>query len=412
MRILHVLDHSLPLHSGYAFRSHRILRAQRETGLSPFALTSEKHCLPAGLQPESTEVIDQVVYHRMPASGSGMLKIYNELCSIRRLASRCRQLARSENATLIHAHSPLLNYLAALRGARSLGIPLVYEIRAFWEDAGVDHGTYKEDSLKYRLVRAMETWACRNADRVVVICAGLRNDLERRGIESGKIAVVPNGIDVEEFRPCSPDLGFRNSWGLDGKEVVGFIGSFYSYEGLDLLVEAVALLSQRRPALRLILAGGGSAETFVRERIRQRDLQSRVIMPGRIQHGQVPGVYALCNILAYPRYAMRLTNLVTPLKPLEAMAMSKPVVASDVGGHCELVNDGHNGLLFKAGSVKELARAIEGLLADPASAERIGRQARQWVSRERTWKRATEIYPEVYGKALESIARRARAKTP
>jgi len=307
----------------------------------------------------------------------------------------------------------VLTCLAALKERRQSGQPVVYEIRAFWEDAAVDHGTYRHGSVKYRLVRALETWACRKADQVVVICRGLKRDLESRGIDPGKIAVSPNGVDIHDFRPCEPDREYLQAWKLKGKTTIGFIGSFYRYEGLELLIDAFGELCRRHTGLMLLLAGGGNTEADLRIKALDMGLMEKVVMPGRIPHGRIPGVYALCDILAYPRYSMRLTDLVTPLKPLEAMAMSRPLVASDVGGHRELIRDGETALLFSPGNVGSLVEALEELILNRDLRAKLAAAGRAWVVRERTWDKTTAVYEDVYSRAMKSPHnRRGSAKLP
>ncbi|MDL2124141.1 MAG: glycosyltransferase [Deltaproteobacteria bacterium] len=168
---------------------------------------------------------------------------------MRALGRRIQEVAHREKPDIIHAHSPVLNAIPALWAGRKLGIPIVYEIRAFWEDAAVDHGTYSEGSWKYKLTKFVETWVCRRSDQVAVLCNGLKNDLAKREISSQKITPVFNGINPDDFRPCPPDEGLKKEWNLSGKKVIGFIGSFYRYEGLDLLINAFSHLISQPPSL-------------------------------------------------------------------------------------------------------------------------------------------------------------------
>jgi PEP-CTERM/exosortase A-associated glycosyltransferase len=256
-KVLHILDHSLPLHSGYTFRSQNLFEAQRRMGFAPVVLTGPKHEQSWKGEWAPVERINGYRYYRtgpVPSNGPPMLP---EIRLIRSLGRRIGRVIEEERPDILHAHSPFLNALAALEPARRTGIPLVYEIRAFWEDAAVDHGSYGQGSWKYRLVRDMETRVCRRADHVTVLCHGIRDDLVRRGIPGGKITPIFNGIDPEAFRPAPPDELLRRRWGLEGRTVVGFIGSFYRYEGLDLLIEAFARLAPSRPHLALVLVGGG-----------------------------------------------------------------------------------------------------------------------------------------------------------
>jgi PEP-CTERM/exosortase A-associated glycosyltransferase len=400
LKALHVFDHSLPLYSGYSFRSRSLLRALRDRGLEVAALTSPKH--EASFKGDSLpqEDVDGVLHYRTGPVESGRLPLLGELRLMRALGRRFVEVVRLEKPSLIHVHSPVLNVWPVLGQRRGLRLPVVYEIRAFWEDAAADHGTYAAGSWKYRLVRAAETRACRRAEQVIALCEGIRGDLLARGIPGEKIAVVPNGVDESQFQPGPPDEELSRSWGLAGRKVIGFLGSFYRYEGLDLLLSAFAGLAAARPDCCLLLAGGGDLENELKDRVRSLGLLGKVILPGRIDPRRIPGVYALIDILAYPRYASRLTDLVTPLKPLEAMATGRALVASDVGGHRELIRHGETGLLFPAGDAAALARSLETLLDDPGLRGALGRRGIDWVRTHHTWAKTTAAYPETYARAL------------
>jgi len=317
------------------------------------------------------------------------------------LARRIQEVVEFEKPDILHAHSPILNAIPALWVGGRLGIPVVYEIRAFWEDAAVDHGTYKQSSLKYKLVRGFETWVCRKANHIGVLCQGLKDNLITRGIPSEKLTIIYNGVNADDFKPCEPDEEFIENYNLKGKKVIGFIGSFYRYEGLDLLIDAFAHTSTTMPESVLLLVGGGEMEKELREKIQWLNLSEKVVMTGRVSHDCIPSIYASIDILVYPRYSMRLTELVTPLKPLEAMAMGKALVASDIGGHRELIRDNETGLLFPAGNKFALAESIESLLKDHALREKIEKQGAEWVKENHTWDKTTSVYTAMYAKALE-----------
>ncbi|MBI4528299.1 MAG: glycosyltransferase, exosortase A system-associated [Deltaproteobacteria bacterium] len=404
MKILHVLDHSLPLHSGYTFRSQEIFLSQQKMGLRPLALTSPKHEQSWTGDSQDGEIIAGIPYFRTGSLSRRGLPFASELSLMARLARRIHQIAVMEKADLLHAHSPILNGLPALWVGRKLGLPVVYEIRAFWEDAAADHRTYAEDSRKYKLVRHIETWLCRRVDEIVVICRGLEDDLIQRGIPPEKISVVYNGINTHKFQISLADREHRDRWGLSGKKVIGFIGSFYRYEGLDLLVDAFAQLASSRPDVSLLLVGGGEMENELKAQVNRLGLDGKVVMPGEVPHERVPGIYSTIDILAYPRYSKRLTELVTPLKPLEAMAMGKALVASDVGGHRELIRHGETGLLFPAGDVSSLVSALQHLLNASGLRKQMERQGTVWSRTEHSWKKTTAMYSEIYSRA---IAKRA-----
>lgn len=393
VRILHLLDHSLPLHSGYTFRTLSILKEQRRRGWETFHLTSPKQL---NCTVEEEEVDGWHFYRTAaPAKGSGLPGL-NELALMRAVEARIDELMDRVRPHLIHAHSPVLNAIPALRSARRRGIPVLYEVRAFWEDAAVDHGTTREGSLRYRLTRGIETYALKRADAVTTICEGLRADIVARGIDPAKVTVIPNAVDVEKFQQGGrADPALARELGLEGALVLGFLGSFYAYEGLDLLIEALPLLRARHPEVKLLLVGGGPQESALKALAKAKGVEDSVRFVGRVPHDEVDRYYDLVDILAYPRHSMRLTELVTPLKPLEAMAQGRLLIASDVGGHRELIRDGETGFLFKAGDAHALVAAVDRVLAAKADWPRLRAQARAFVEGERNWAKSVANYQAI-----------------
>ncbi|MBA4211864.1 MAG: glycosyltransferase, exosortase A system-associated [Polaromonas sp.] len=401
MRILHVLDHSIPLHSGYTFRTAALLREQRALGWETHHITSPKQ----GRVSVEHEEIEGLSFHRtQPTDGLfGRLPVVGEWTLMRKLTQRLEHVANEIRPDLIHAHSPLLNAFPALRVGRALGIPVVYEIRAFWEDAAVDHGSTREGSLRYRATRALETRAIHQAAHVFTICEGLRADIVARGVPTSKVTVIPNAVNVEAFQLAQPaEPALQQQWGLEGRTVIGFIGSFYAYEGLDLLVDAMPALIKARPDACLLLVGGGPQEANLKAQVQALGLQAHVVFTGRVPHKEVNRYYDLIHVLAYPRHSMRLTELVTPLKPLEAMAQGQLFVASDVGGHRELVEHQKTGILFKADDAAALAKALLDLLNNPASWPALRANGRYFVESVRNWRNSVANYKPVY----ESLARK------
>lgn len=397
LRILHVLDHSIPLHSGYTFRTLSILREQRKLGWETFHLTTPKQGPTESLQDE----VDGMTFHRTPSvEGTGLLT------QMRLTASRLGEIIRLTKPDLIHAHSPVLNALPSLWAGWRQRLPVVYEMRASWEDAAVDHGTTVEGSFRYRVSRALESFALGRADQITTICEGLRGDIAVRGIPNERITVIPNAVDATMFRfGVEADPTLRRSLGLDGATVIGFAGSFYGYEGLDLLLEAARRMLPRHPNLRVLLVGGGPQEANLKAQAMASGLGGRVIFTGRVAHAEVQRYYELIDVLAYPRLPIRLTELVTPLKPLEAMAQGRMFVASDVGGHRELVRHGETGFLFRAGDAAALETALDDVLARREMWPTIRQQARHFVESERTWTASVARYREVYQRALAGYGR-------
>ena len=392
-RILHVLDHSLPLHSGYTFRTRAILKAQQAAGWEVAGITGVRQYQHKQKPGVAFEDVEGLSFHRTAteARGPSPLREWREVSA---LADAIIALHAKWPFDILHAHSPALNGLAALRASRVLGVPVVYEIRAFWEDAAVGNGTGREGSFKYRLTRAVENYVVCQADAIAVICEGLKRDLLQRGVSPSKITVSPNGVDLEMFgTPPARDEALLESLGLKGHDVIGYIGSFYDYEGLDDLIAAMPLM-QSKP--HLLLVGGGPMEKFLRAQSDASPAADRIHFVGRVPHDAVERFYSLVDILAYPRKRMRLTELVTPLKPLEAMAQGRLVAASDVGGHKELIRDGDTGTLFAADNPAALAVSLDQLLHNRDDWEAMRTRAADFVAAERSWQANIHRYDPVY----------------
>lgn len=400
MRILHVLDHSAPLHSGYTFRTLALMREQQKCGWEPVLLTGPKQ--------GSGDVLeeDAAGWHFFrtpePSGRAARLPVLGEIAIIRAIEARLDGLVEQLKPDVIHAHSPVLNGMPALRVARRNRLPLVYEVRAFWEDAAVEHGTTRQGDARYRATRAAETHVLKRADAVTTICGGLRSAIIERGVAPERVTIIANAVDVERFTTDKPvDRALAQALGLDGQWVLGFAGSFYRYEGLDIAIRAIARPDIRARPIKLLLVGGGPEAERLNALAHELGVSDSVIFTGRVPHDDIARYYGLMDLLVFPRLRHRLTELVTPLKPLEAMAQEKLVAASDVGGHRELVRDNETGLLFTPESPEALARCVLDVIdADPARLDAIRANGRRFVEAERTWKRSASNYEGVYDSVI------------
>jgi PEP-CTERM/exosortase A-associated glycosyltransferase len=401
MRILHVLDHSIPIHSGYSFRTRAILEHQRALGWRTEHVTSTKHTGAAS----AVETVNGFTFYRTLPRGRlvDRLPVLGQATVVTTLERRLAELVPAIKPDLLHAHSPCLTGLAALRVARRFGLPVVYEVRALWEEGTVVSGRSRRGGLRYRASRALETHVLRRCDAVTTICEGLRRELVSRGINGEKVTVIPNGVDIGRFSFNPPvDAALARQLRLEGKSVLAFAGSFYEYEGLSLLMRALPAILERRPTVRLLLVGGGEQEQALRREAHDRGLDSLVVFAGPVPHDDVDAYYSLSDICVYPRLPSRAMEIVTPLKPLEAMAQGKVVVASDVGGHKELIDDGRTGVLFRAGDAASLADTVLRTLGNTERMHELRQTARRYVERERTWPRLVAGYEAVYANALSS----------
>lgn len=397
LKVLHVFDHSIPLHSGYTFRSRAILREQQALGITTCHVTSPKQ----GTTRLPEETIEGLLFYRsaVPSGMGASIPIVNQWAVVASLKSRLREVVKQEQPDIIHAHSPALNGLAAVQIGKEFNIPVVYEIRAFWEDAAVDHGTCKEGDLRYRLTRALENHVIKHASAVTTICKGLREDLILRGISKNKLTEIPNAVEVEKFtgKELDPDgvLKLRKLHKLEKQFVLGFVGSFYAYEGIDTLLDALPSIIEKQPNVAVLLVGGGPQEKNLKQRVINLGLGAHVIFTGRVPHEDVALYYDMIDLLVFPRKSMRLTELVTPLKPLEAMAQHKLVLASDVGGHKELIEHKRTGYLFKANDINALSEAVHSIILQENHDE-IKTNGFSFVKQVRNWHVSVSNYLPLY----------------
>jgi PEP-CTERM/exosortase A-associated glycosyltransferase len=409
MRVLHVLDISVPMLAGYTSRSRYIVLNQRSLGFDPLVLTSVRHDNKNGAE---MEVIDGMRYYRtlkpqlngkrirLPTNDTPVVR---EALEINHLRRRILAVARVERPRIIHAHSSILCGIPGYLAARQLGIPFVYEIRAFWEDAAVDAGTNRPGSPKYVAIQRAETELAKRSDALIGICKGIKDELIARGIEEHDVFVVPNGVETSRFKPTPRSEAVAERYGLKGKTVVGYIGTFAAFEGVRYLEEAlVALIRSGRDDIRGVIAGEGATYDQCRAIAERAGLADKIVHVGKVPHGDVQSLYSVVDILAYPRDSQRITELVTPLKPLEAMAMGKAVIASDVGGLTELVTDEKTGLICRHEDAADLAAKIRRLADDRLLRSKLGENGREYVAQKREWRGIIESHFEVYQRAEEN----------
>lgn len=405
LRILHIFDHSLPKHSGYTYRSLAILREQQSRGYETLLLSGPRQYEHADDKPWQKDEAEHVDGWQFWRTSSGPLARIpgwgRHLDVVVQLQSRIKDLIGRYKIDVVHAHSPALNGLAALRAAQTIGIPVVYEVRALWEDAAVSHGDTHAHSLRYRWSRALESYVLKRADAAVVICEGLRHDVISRGIPTSKVTVVPNAVDPEEM---VEERTLQDPWLVAerqrGSVVLGFIGSFYAYEGLHHLLALVAAWPSSAPPIVVVLIGDGPQTDRLRREIVQRKLEDRIRILGPLHRLQALTYYQGIDICVYPRDPMPLTDRVTPLKPLEAMAHNCLVLASDVAGHRELITHDETGFLFKAGDVNDALQQLQALLARKNEWPRLKQQAKQHVLSHHSWPHNGEIYEKIYRDVL------------
>ncbi|TWT81158.1 GDP-mannose-dependent alpha-mannosyltransferase [Planctomycetes bacterium CA13] len=388
MKILHFLSHSVPHLDGFCVRSANIVKFQKSFGWEPAVVTSTRQ-EPVPSVPE--EVIDGIKYYRTIPRRS-LLPLWCKIQPFWQTERRIEQVLRDFRPQVIHAHSPSIWARIAARAARRFNIPFVYEVRWIWEDGAVDQKRIHQRSLKYRLAKSLESSVARSAEALVTISDGLKRDFCQRGIKD--IFVVPNGVDTCRFRDPE-DSRVKDSPNI----TIGYVGSLYSWEGVEDLVSAAAIVSRSCEHVCFQIVGDGEAMQRIASLVETLSLSSVVQLVGRVPHSEIERIYNEIDILVYPRRSSRTTELVTPLKPLEAMALGKPIIISDVGGHLELASP-ETAAIYSAGNSEELAEQCIRLVQDRLLRNRLGSDAQRHVQENRDWERIIQRYEPVYAHAV------------
>jgi glycogen synthase len=405
MKVLHVLEKSLPDTGGYTIRARAIMEQQRKLGLELVAVTSP--LMPVGHAGVRVEDLDGIRHYRtndIPSPAAAPTKLVSyayRTVMMQRYRRAILRIVASERPDIIHAHSSYLNPLASLPAARSFNLPLVYEVRTLWGESAVVEDGLDTTSWKYWLIWQLELRAMRLADAVVPIANGIRDELIRRGIDRTKMTVIPNGVDSSQFVPRPRDVERARRYGLEGKFVVGFVGTMRRLEGLSTLVEAYARLGFRRSDIALVLVGDGPDQADLKAKAASLG-RSEIIFTGTVPHSDVASWYSVMDVVVYPRIRAQINERVTPLKPLEAMALGKVCIASDVGGLLELIRDDDTGVIFPSGNADALAAAIIDLADDPDRLRRLGRSGLEFVCRERDWSAIIPLTLQLYARLLAS----------
>lgn len=406
-RVLNILAFSLPYASmGYATRSHGLALGIRNAGwdIQPYTRPGFPYDFNAALAGQSlpdTDRIDGLTYGRiLDFSRKEMNEVEYMLAAI----GHYERVIRAQEPTIVHAASNYVTALPALIAAKRLGVPFVYEVRGFWEVTRSSRDSKFENTAKCRFMQLFEALTARHANRVITITAAMKDALADRGVPEERIAIAYNSVDPERFAPRAADQELAAALGIPlSVPVIGYVGSFVDYEGLDDLVRASAGLKAAGRDFRLLLVGDGAVFDDLKRQVEAAGMQDKTIMTGRVPHDKVENYYTLIDITPFPRKPWAVCELVSPLKPYEAMALEKAVIVSGNRALEEIVTHGQNGLVFAKGDVADLQRKLDELLTNPQRRADLGRCAREWICRERSWDAAGRVCAEVYERAAEDL---------
>lgn len=405
-RVVYVMHNTLPYSSGgYATRGHGLAVGLRDAGMDVHCLsrpgypgdllvsTDEAEARKA--RPEC-DMVDGIPYHRIftPFRSDMPAAQYMQTA-----AKKVEEVLRELRPACVLAASNHVTALPACMAARALGIPFVYEVRGLWEVTRISREPDFIHSTGYKVQKFYEAQTARKADAVLTLTTPMKEELIERGVNAHDITLVPNSCNPERFTPRARDQELAEHYKIPADvPVIGYIGTFVQYEGLEHLAMACAHLKEQGVEFRLLLVGNENASGTDRGPITEEIMQVAqdtgldewLIMPGRIPHEEVEAHYSLIDVAPFPRKPQPVTEMVSPMKPLEALAMEKAVIVSSVRALTEMIKDDETGLVFEKGNVASLAATLERLLQDDALRDRLGKAGRHWVETDRSWQKTAE----------------------
>jgi len=408
------LHNSLPHNSGgYATRSHGIASGLFEKGITPYVYTrmgypwdrpENRHKAMEAFK--EIDKIDKIKYRRIYSKGFGVgTAPINEYISYS--SKFISNRGTMHNVSLVHAASNFYTGLPAMIGAKQMGVPFIYEVRGLWEITRGSREKGWSESEMFDLHARLEALVAKKADAVITLTESLRDVLIERGVDAEKIYIVPNSVDASKFLPKDRNMKLAAKYGITNEIVVGYLGSFAQYEGLDTLVDVFTDLIKDGHNIKLMLVGDGAELGKIKSKVKKNNIESHVVFTGRVPHEEIPEYYSIIDIAPFPRKPQPVCEIVSPLKPFEAMAMSKAVIVSSVAAMAEFI-DGKNGMVFDKNDKNDLKAKIELLINDKYAISEFGKYAREWVKKNRSWdsavERLTEIYEHVQNKHVTECA--------
>lgn len=413
--ILYHASQSMPhTSSGYAIRTHGLISALINHNFDVQAVLRFGYPLDRKDFTKQTineqEEIENVIYHfshtnRENSSITPYHDVYNFTILEEYLDKATESLiarAKKIQPKIIHSASNFVVGMAGAKAAKALGIPSIYEIRGFWHLTQSTKRKGYQGSDHYNLTERLEIETAKASDHVFTITNALKNILIENGVSSDKISVLPNAVDPTKFNLNPKDKKLEKELEFENKVVIGYVGSFVNYEGLDILLEACSILYKKLgDCFRLLLVGDGAMMQSLRRSVRFLQLEDIVKFTGRVSHDEVQRYYSLIDIAPLPRKGLRVCELVSPLKPFEAMGAGKVLITSSVEALAEIVKDGETGFVFEKDNMQDLADKLELTITNQDLRNEIGLNAHNWVKETHSWEVISQRVIDIYDKLTE-----------
>ncbi|MFX0134344.1 MAG: glycosyltransferase family 4 protein [Candidatus Hodarchaeota archaeon] len=410
-KILHILYASLPYISGYSIRSHFILKHQKNF-VHPFALTN-----PEFFRKKEPDIIENITYFRFPPDLGYTLFFKPRTFQRIKVANfykwfyyhllktsliYLQKVVEIKKIELIHAHSigDFSKYVEKI--AKNYKLPYIYEIRGFLEDTRVGLGILKEKSRSYMKRQKKITSLIKKVDLIITLGKSMKEELINRGIREDLIKIVPNGVDTIYLCPKPPNINLKQKLGINKKYIIGYIGSVRRIEGIEVLIKAMKILIRKNISVHLLIIGRYNLSYYKELKIISKKLgiEKDISFIGSVPHSKIREYYSFIDIIVIPRKNIRVNRLVTPLKPLEGMAMGKVVLTSDLPALRELVKPNISGDLFESGNYEGLANKLIYYISNSEARDNLGKKAREFVENNFAWSTIIKKYISIYNQLL------------
>lgn len=403
-RVCYCLSHSLPYRGdGYATRSRYMASAMKDAGFDVIAVTHpgfpwyDKSIKPVSNVPDD-EIVDNIHYRRQHTDKKNL----KSADSVKILKEVWKKTFCELKPEYVMAASNHYQATPAITAAKELGIPCYYEIRGLWEITRISKNPAYKNNLMYYFEKYYEAKLCNIADGVFTLTTALKEELIKRGVDDSKIYLTPNCANSAMFCSQERDKDLAKKLNIpDDVIVIGYLGTIQMYEGLDDLIQAASILKKKSMDFRLLFVGGASSidkknyDQYLKTQAKKYGISDKLIMPGRVSPNEAPKYYSLMDITPFGRKPLPVCEMVSPIKPLEAMAMEKTVIVSDLDALKEIIQNNETGLYFKKGNVESYAETLERAIRDKDLRKRLGQNARKWVEENRQWSKNAELIKNV-----------------
>lgn len=399
--VMHLVKESRPyLSNGFTSRSQRNFVAESQAGLRPVVVTEPGFPrLELDPNPPQIEYVEGIEHRRLLLGDLAATRRPNDVWLSEFAQAAYEELLKIRPA-IIHVSSGRRGYETALVGLalkEKTGLPLVYEVRSFFESTWTGDVRHEESGEVFARRSAVEMMCIDRADHVLTLGTAMRDELIGRGADPAKISLIPNGVDLSSFSVVRRDQNLAAALGIGEAPTFGYVSNMdHHRESQETLVEAAAVLKERGQDAYCVLVGGGPRRTAIESLARSLGVEDRVIFTGAVDHHDVPNYYSLIDVFVVPRIDERAARYVTPLKPFEAMALGRPIVTSRLPALTEITEPPKRGLDFAPGDASELADVLVRLFSSRGERDRLAMAGRRWIEDERQWSMNGSRYRHVF----------------